>query len=213
MNGKGTIIVNDRILVKVYADEYCIGFKTVSRKRKSKQRFLVTRDELARLAHEQSVITRDIHSFAILRRDTAAGTLSIDFSWLNGGCGGTLTGWEETVTLSYDALMAFVEASAQEGGPVTWKALSIQQTTTPQIVFVDQDGLRRCLENKTVRGKLARALRDNFQGYERVVLYHDFQAYSFLFRSFQGDRPFITGGLIFHNYQNDLGKAYYSIHT
>lgn len=212
-NKKENIIVNDRTLVKISASEYCIGFKTISRKRKSKQRFLVTRDELARLAHEQRIITRDIYSFAVLRRDTAAGTLSIGFSWLNGGCSGTLTGWEETVTLPYDMLMNFVEASAQEGGPRTWEVLSIQQTETPQLIFVDAEGLRKCLENRAVRGKLVRALRDNFHGYERVVFYHDFAAYSFMFRSFRGDQPFITGGLIFHDYQNELKKAYYSVHT
>lgn len=202
----------DRTLVKVFASENCIGFKTVSRNRKSRHRFLVLRSELARLEHEPKIITQDIYSFAVLRRD-AAGTLSIDFSWLNGGCNGTLTGWAETVTLPYEELTAFMEASTREGGPETWKTLSMQQMTAPQIIFVDQAGLHKCLENKIVRGKLARALRDNFQGCERVVFYHDFEAYSFMFQSFRGNWPPVTGGLILHNHQNDLKKACYSIHT
>jgi len=205
--------MNNRTLVKVSAGENCIGFKTISRKKKSGREYLVTRSTFARLEVEQKVITSDIHSFAVLRRNIPAGTVSIDFSWLRGGCDGQLTGWEETVILPYDALTAFVRDSTQEDGPKKWKALSVQKTMMPQIIVHDLDGLRQCLENRTVRGKLARALRDNFWGADRVVLYHDFMAYSFMFQSFRAGRPAITGGLILHNDQNDLKKAHYSTHT
>lgn len=209
-------MMNERTLVKVYAGENCVGFRTISRKRKSKQRFLVTRSELMRLEHEQRIITQDIYSFAVLRRDAAAGTLSIDFSWLNGGCvDGTLTGWEETVTLPYEALTAFVEASAQEDGPKEWRQLSLRMNSRPKLVFCDHEGLRRCVENKMVRRKLARVLRDSFYypNVERIDFYHDFAPYSFLFRETRNGRTGIVGGLIFHDHQNDLKKASYSIHT
>lgn len=205
--------MNQRTLVKASAGEYCIGFKTISPRRKSGREFLISRSELERLEYENETIVRDIHSFAILRRDIFAGTLSIDFSWLNSGCGGKVSGWEEKVTLPYDELITFARASAQEDGPKKWSALSVERNMTPKIEFADKSGLRKCLENRTVRGKLARALRDNFRGAERIVLYHDFEAYSFMFQSFRADRPLLTGGLIFHNYQNDLKKAYYSVHT
>lgn len=206
--------MTDRTLVKVSASEHCIGFKTVSRRRKSPRTFLVTRDELERLEYENRIIVSDIHCFASLYRDTSAGTVRIDFSWLTGGCD-RLTGWEETVILPYEALTGFVHASAQEGGPEKWSALSIEPAARPKIVFADLDGLRKCVQNKTVRGKLARALRDNFRYYgdEQVVLYRDFVAYSFFFRVYCEDRPTMCGGLILHNLQNDLKKAYYSVHT
>ena len=205
--------MSSRTLVKVSASENCIGFRTISRRRKSEHNFLVTRDELARLEYEPQIVTRDIYSFAVLRRDTDAGTLSIDFSWLNGSGGGKLMGWEETVTLPYDALSDFVQASAQEDGPQQWKTLSTEKVTTPQIVFVDKPRLSECLGNKVVRKKLARALRDNFRCDERVEFYHESIPYSFLFRAFKAGWSPLIGGLIFHNHKDDLKKAYYSVHT
>ncbi len=206
--------MTNRTLVKVSASEYCIGFKTISRRRKSPRTFLVTRDELARLEREKRIIVSDIHCFASLCRDTSAGTVSINFSWLTGGCD-HLTGWEETVILPYEALTEFVRASAQEGGPEKWEALSIEPVARPKIVFADVDGLRKCVQNKTVRGKLSRALRDNFRycGVEQIVLYHDFEAYSFFFQVYREGRAIMCGGLILHNLQDNLKKAYYSVHT
>lgn len=205
--------MNNRTLVKVSASESCIGFRTISRRRKSEHNFLVTRNELAQLKYEPQTITRDIYSFAVLRRDSNAGTLSIDFSWLNGSSGGKLLGWEETVTLPYDELTTFVQASAQEEGPKEWKTLSIEKVTTPQIVFVDKDRLHKCLENRVVRKKLARALRDNFRCDERVEFYYESIPYSFVFRAFKAGWSPLVGGLIFHNHKDDLKKAYYSVHT
>ena len=204
--------MNNRTLVKVSASENYIGFKTISRRKKSPRTFLVTRNMLARLEQEPEVITQDIYSFAALRLNAAARTLTISFSWLQRRYDCELAGWEETVVLPYDALTSFMEASAQKGGPKTWRVLSLQNTVTPQVVFVDTEGLRKCLENRTVRRKLARALRDNFWGADRVVFYHDFEAYSFMFQSYRAGRPSITGGLILHD-QNDLQKAHYSVHT
>ena len=204
--------MDNRTLVKVSASENCIGFKTISRRKKSPRMFLVTRDMLARLEQESEIITQDIYSFAVLRLDAAARTLTINFSWLQRRYDCELTGWEETVILPYDKLMGFVEASTQEDGPKNWKVLSLQMSATPQIVFVDTEGLRRCLKNRTVRGKLARALRDNFQGADRIEFYHDFEAYSFKFRSYRAGRSSYVGGLILHD-QDDLKKAHYSVHT
>ena len=204
--------MDNRTLIKVSASEHCIGFKTVSRQSKSPRTFLVTRNGLARLEQTQKIITQDIYCFAALRLNTAARTLSIDFSWLQKRYENELTGWEETVVLPYDALMAFVEASAKEDGPKKWRTLSIQAAITPKIVFVDTERLRKCLENRTVRRKLTRALRDNFQGADRVEFYHDFEAYSFMFESYRAGRSSITGALILHDRDN-LKKAHYSVHT
>ena len=205
--------MDKRTLVKVSAGENCIGFKTVSRQRKSPRTFLVTRDELARLEQTPKIITQDIYCFAALRLNTATRTLDIDFSWLQKRYDCELTGWEETVVLPYDALMAFVRASAKEDGPKKWRALSLQAAMTPKIVFVDTERLRQCLENRIVRRKLVQALQTNFRGADRVEFYHDFEAYSFMFHSHRAGRPSIVGGLILHNYQNNLETAAYSVHT
>ena len=204
--------MDKRTLVKVSAGEHCIGFKTVSQQRKSPRTFLVTRDELARLEQTPKIITQDIYCFAALRLNTATRTLSIDFSWLQHHYDCELTGWEETVVLPYDALMAFVQASAKEDGPKKWRALSLQAAMTPKIVFVDTERLRQCLENRIVRKKLVQALQNNFQGADRVEFYHDFEAYSFMFESYRAGRSSIVGGLILHD-QGNLKKAHYSVHT
>lgn len=206
--------MNDRILVKLYAGEYCIGFRTISRRRKSSQKFLITRERLEALETTDSIITCDIHSFAVLRRDEARNMVTIEFTWLS-GITNRLTGWEETVTIPYDALKDFLKSSADENGPETWNVLSVRKSSLPKIVFRNKSRLRECLENRTVRKKLAHALRDNFKypNVDQIILGGDSQRYSFLFQEMRDGKPGICGGLIFHNYQDDLKKAYYSVHT
>lgn len=208
-------MASKRILVKAAAGNYCIDFRTVSWTKKSPQHFLIVRDCLEELRDKKSVIVSDIHSFAQLRLNEHTGMLTIDFTWLSGSCGGKVSGWEESVTIPYDQLIDFMRESARENGPQTWRYLSVCTTAQPKLVFHDQKRLHECLENKTVRGKLAHALRDNFKypGADQINFYHDFAPYSFFFREVCNGREGMSGGLIFHNHQNDLKKAYYSIHT
>ena len=206
--------MKDRILVKASAGDYCIGFQTISRHRKSEQRFLIIREKLEALEHEESVIANDIHSFAVLRRSVSDGTVKIDFSWL-GGSPEQLTGWEQQVTVPYEELMNFVRNSAKENGPKTWKVLSLENNSCPELVFCDQKRLRKCLDNPTVRRKLSRALRDNFHSpyADQILFGHDFEPYSFLFREVRDGKQGICGALIFHNLEGNLKKAHYSVHT
>lgn len=206
--------MNNRILVKAAASENCIIFRTVSRSRKSPRQFYVTHDEFAKLETQASVTTHDCWSFAVLRRDARADTLELQFTWLSGG-GRTLTGWEETVTVPYGRLAAFVQESAQEGGPKEWKSLSMDfSNRRPRLVFDAQKTLHAILQNGVVRRKLVRFLRDNFNWprSEQIHLYSDFVPYSFFFREIQGGKAVMCGGLILHG-QEDMGKAYYSVHT
>lgn len=205
---------SNRTMVKAYALEHGINFRTISRARKSPRRFYILRTVLEELRADETVIVSDIHCFAELLLCSSDGTLRIDFTWLQGGYDG-LTGWEESVTLPYEALADFMRESCQKGGPEQWKHLSLQVNSCPKIVFHDHEGLRKCLENKTVRGKLARALRDNFRYYraEQISFYHDFVPYSFLFQETRNGHVGIVGGLILHNGEDDLKKAYYSVHT
>lgn len=206
--------MNNRILVKAAASENCISFWTVSRSRKSSKRFYITRDEFAKLETQSFLIARDGWSFAVLRRDTKADTLEIQFTWLNGS-GDGLSGWEETVILPYGRLAVFVEASAQEGGPQEWKALSIDLSERrPKLMFDAKKTLHAILNNGVVRRKLVRFLRDGFNWprSEQICLYSDFVPYSFFFREIQGGEAVMCGGLILHG-QEDMSKAYYSVHT
>lgn len=207
-------MIKKNILVKAYAEEYGIDIRTVSRSRKSPHRFYVLRDALADLDHKPKIIVRDIRSFAVLYRNVRAGTLEIEFNWLNGN-GYNLMGWEETVVLPYEEFAAFVHNSTVESGPREWKTLSIDNSVRqPKLIFNSLENLHKALQNGTVRHKLVRFLRDGFQwpDAERIELCDDFMPYSFLFREIKNGKTALSGGLILHN-QDDIGKAYYGIHT
>lgn len=207
-------MTNERTLVKVSAGEHCIGFRTVSRKRKSPQRFLIIRRHLEKLEFEQTAVVSDIHSFAELRLNESTRMLTINFTWLSSHYDG-LKGWEDLVTIPYDKLLEFMRESTQENGPENWSQLSLCTVSRPKLVFHDQKRLRECVENKVVRGKLSHALRDHFKSpyAEQIDFYHDFAPYSFLFREVCNGRDGIVGGLILHNYDSDLKRSHYSVHT
>ena len=211
---RGVQSMTQRTLVKLTASEYCIGLRTVSFKRKSPRQFLVARDELKKLESDGHLIAQDINCFAVFRRNTRAGTVSISFSWLQSEMFQRLAGYEENVTLPYEAFMRFVRDSLQEGGPTQWSALSVIDNRKPKLVFYDTDRLHECVMNRMVRKKLARFLRVNFQwpGADEISFYRDFVPYSFLFREKCDGKPGITGGVILHM-QEDMRKAYYGLHT
>ena len=211
---RGDLIVNDRIMVKANAAENCIDFRTVSRKGNSPRRFYVVRDVFDRLVQEPYIIVQDIYFFAVLRLDAYRDTLTIEFSWLESR-GGTLSGREETVVLPYGKLMDFVEASTQEGGPQTWRVLSMDVSRRrPQLIFEARKTLHAITENATIRHKLARCLNRHFQwpDSDQICFYSDFVPYSFFFQETRRGQQGICGGVILHG-QEDMSKAYYSIHT
>ena len=160
--------------------------------------------------HENDIYTRFSPSHSATR---AEGSF-IQFTWLNGG-GHELTGWEERVIVPYGRLAAFVQESAQEGGPREWKTLSMDfSSRRPQLVFDAKKTLHAILQNGVVRRKLVRFLRDNFNWpyAEQIRLYSDFVPYSFFFREIRNGEAVMCGGLILHG-QEDMSKAYYSVHT
>lgn len=202
--------MSSRTMVKLFGTEHCVVFRTVSRQQKSTS-FYVSREDLRTLERKSEIAVYDLNSFAVFRRDTFAGTVSIHFSWLHENVG-KLTGRKEIVTLPYSRLMAFVNT----GGETHERSiLALDRSgVSPQFVFCDVERLRECLAKKDVRHKLLRFLRDNFhwQDSERICFYSDFSPYSFFFQEIRSGQPCLCGGLILHG-QEDMGKAYYSIHT
>lgn len=206
--------MNNRILIHAVANKDCISFKTMSRSRKSPHWFYVLRSKLAELEHKSKIIVHDINSFAILYRDSNTGTIEIEFTWLSGDVN-NVSGYKETVILPYDKLMAFVYNSATEGSPVTWKALSIDNSRKcPKIVFKSSRNLHNVIADSTIRHKLVHSLRDSFNwpSAEKIELYDDYIPYSFVFTEIKNGKPAISGGLVLHG-QDNMQKAYYSIHT
>lgn len=206
--------MSNRTLVKVVAYENCISIKTISRKRKSPQRFFISLDNLAQLETQTGIIVKDINSFAALRRDVLADTLEIQFTWLSGD-GSGVSGYEETVVLPYGRLAAFVRDSSATGKAEEWTVLSMKEAQgKPKYVFKSRETLRAVLSNSVIRHKLVCALRDNFNWpkSEDIHFHADFLPYSFIFEEIRDGQSALVGGLILH-VQEDMRKSYYSVHT
>ncbi len=206
--------MKNRTLVYMIFRTDCISLRTVSRFRKSPHHFYIPCSRLEDLEHTSQVIVHDINSFAVLRRDSRAGTVEIELTWLSGN-GHDVSGYREIVILSYDKLHARLCKSVTEEKPIIWKTLSVDNSTKqPQLVFKSVKNLHAALANNTVRRRLMRALRDEFRWprSDKIEFFDDFMPYSFVFKEFSEGKHIMTGGLIFHN-QADISKAHYSMHT
>lgn len=206
--------MTDRTMVKVSATENCLVFRTITKKRKSPRSFYVLRDDVKRLEQHGSVTANDIHCFAELRRDVAYDLVQIRFFWLRQMGANRLEGHTEMERLPYGELMNYERVSRQNPGAAEWKVLSVDNVPMPRMVFRSTENLHAALSHRTVRRKLVRSLRDDFQWpwSEEIRFYNDSLPYSFFFREIRGGRPSICGGLILHGQEN-IDKAYYSIHT
>ena len=204
-----------RTMVKAACVSDCITFRTVSREGKSPRELYVFRSLFDDLADRGYAVTYDGLSCAEFCLDRMKNVVSIRFLWLARRGDGYLSGRDETVMLSYKKLAAFVKASAQADGPKEWQARSMtSRRRQPKLVFCDEKPLRDCLSRKEVRRKLVRFLRDNFHwiGSDEIRFYCDFIPYSFFFQEIRDGKPSLAGGLILHG-QEDMQRAYYSIHT
>lgn len=204
----------NRTMVKARCVADGIEFRTFSRAKGMSSRFFVFRNTFEDLETIGYAIRCDSGSYVVFQRDDADRTVSISFDWLTVS-GDQLLGWKETVTLDYEALMVFVRASTEADGPQEWRCLSLPpRRKLPRLVFRCQERLRECIGNRLIRRKLVKFLRDNFKWprTERIEFFSDFVPYSFSFQEFRGDTPVMCGGVILHE-QDDMAKAYYSIHT
>lgn len=205
--------MDERIMVKLTANEQFIEFQTILRNGSKSRNFYVSRDELLLLRTQNRLYARD-GSFAAFRTDRAADALHIDFYWLNYTTGDNFMGKLQTVTISLAEILEFARLSALAEGPQTWRTLSRKESAVPQLTFISSSSLKAVAGNKQVRKKLSKFLRDNFnwKNCSRILFYGDFAPYSFFFCEYRGEVPGICGGLILHGQEN-MEKAYYSVHT
>lgn len=176
--------MNDRIMVKAYANENGIDLRTVSRRRKSPHRFYILREMLDALETGRTVTINDIYSFVQIRRD-ALNRLRIDFTWLSGGglCR-TVAGYNEIVVLDFSARGA--------------------QKTLRRIAAVP--GLRKKLSH-ALRDNFHWLLTP------RIRFYGDLDPLSFFFREELPDgSDGLCGGLCLSG-REDISKAKYEVHT
>lgn len=199
-------------LVKIRATDQCLTFRTVSRVRKSPHTFYILRSRLEQLkdSSDPVVIASDSASFAELRRDAASGVVDIRFSWLNRSYD-HLDGWAERVIIDDTPFIRFLH-NAAEGEQIC--LLSQKEHILPKMIFYEGRSIREVVANNLVRKKLARFLRDQFQWRTggTICFYSDRVPYSFFFEETRNGQAGICGGLILHG-QEDMSRAYYSVHT
>ena len=206
--------MENRIMVKATASGDCVYFKTVCRERKSPREFCFLRSELLKMRQKSFLVSKDMRSFAEIYRENNARVVII-FNWLDEDLyTGELKGWKQRVTLPLGTLLDFAERGGIGENPKKWTVLSLRDSFSPRIVFVDTENLKRVVNNLTVRHKLAKFLSRNFQYYNatEIRLFNDYEPYSFFFREICGNDNGMCGGVILHG-RDDLKKAKYSIHT
>lgn len=208
--------MTNRILLHAHADGNTVQLRTVSARVKSPRRFFITYGELDRLQHGGHIITNDIHCFLQARLDERCDLATFEFTWLTGRSLDRVDGFEQTVRIRWSRFQEFLENCCQPGGPKDFKALSLDVSRhRPRLIFDgNRANLHAAIADPVIRRKLGKALMANFNypDADKIHLTNDFVPYSFFFREFQGGRACMCGGLILHG-QEDMGKAYYGIHT
>ena len=202
--------MNNRIMVKITISEDYLSFRTISRERKSPHRFVMTKSECHRLQEGKQIILRDISSFAVLRRERNTDNITIQFHWLE-NCDDRLCGYRETVMLPfYDAIWA--TECCKPGTELRF--LSIVEHPQTKYTFFAKETLHAILEQRLLRKKFVRFLRDNFRWNDatEICFYSDFVPYSFFFRCTQRCNLELTGGVILHGQEN-MTTAKYALHT
>lgn len=211
--------MNDRTMVKVVVSKDVIFLKTLSHRKKSPHRFAITRAELKNLEAQvgaKKCIIKDITSYAVLRlykMEKGIELLEITFTWLSDNGNNKLCGWSEVIRIPYEQFHEFAKDDGSMEGQ-KWNILSILQQTQPKIEFVSNRNLHAVVKMPILRHKLGKLLDNelNWANYDRIVLTDDFTPYSFCFAGYGYFGLGLCGGIILHG-QEDMRKAYYSIHT
>lgn len=208
--------MDNRIMVKLSVSDDCISLRICSRGYHSPQRFILTKSELRELDEKRYLTVSDIRSFAKLAlRKTMEQeeVLEIDFTWLNDAGSGKVSGVTETVRLSYEKFRELAKESGEDG--TQKKMLSLKDDSRIRIAFLSRKNLRAVAETKMLRKRLGKFMGNHFlrwKGSRQIILYDDFEPYSFFFQEQTPYGAGICGGVILHGREN-LKKAYYGIHT
>lgn len=206
--------MDNRTLVKIELSNNHFTIHYVRRDIKSPI-FLENCSALLRLQNQPIVIMQNINSFLTCVKDEPLDRINLTFTWLDEE-DDRLVGWHDWVSIPYSKLMAFIRAGIQRRCPTVGRFLSLKpdEEKHPHIIFCETDRLQECLFRDDVRRKLIRFLRDRFQwpGSEEIRFYNYSVPYSFIFQEIRNGEASVTGGLVLHG-QEDMAKAYYSIHT
>lgn len=205
-----------RKLISISRSENCIIFRTISkdganfRYKCKSSHFYALKSEIENALNGGYAITRDICSFAVIRK--LDDMLNIDFTWLESN-GHKVEGAIESVYINLYEFIQWYYSDSEE-----YKTLNCDKHRTPKIKFVQTESLSKVLANSEVRRKFIKKLME-FQNYKagtRIDIYNDWSDYSFYWIEYAGDKKSMNGGLIFHRDYNEpenLKKGYYGVHT
>lgn len=206
--------MNNSTLVKLRVDaEYC-SFRTVSRDDQGKRQvFYGLRDQFLALEQKSEVVMKDGCNFAVFRADRNRNTLTIRFYWLSTNIEGVVTGKTQQVILPYDRTLNAVKDCAESKSGES-RLLSLPNVKPPRIIFDSKEKLKKVVNDRILRRKLSKFLRNAFQwnSATEIRLYDDFVPYSFFFQEMCGDTVGLEGGVILHGV-DEPKTAYYAIHT
>ena len=199
--------MSERIMLKVVNSDEYIVLRTVTETGIKSKHFYVSHRKIMELQTKHYIIVKDL-SFAVFFHDNTNDTLRIEFYWINYDGLGDFKGYIQYVNIKYSDFIYFVNSNSTE-----YKAISIPESFSPKITFKSSRNLHEIVSNKLIRRKLSKFLRDRFNwASTEIIFFDDFVPYSFNFREYQNGKESMLGGLILHR-QEDMSKAYYSIHT
>ena len=207
--------MNDRIKLNILSSGDYLIFHTYSRAHKLSHSFYVNRDKFWELERNGFVAAFDHPSVLTIRINGHDNTVTFTFAWLNLCDSGELHGREEIVKVSEAPLMEFVRRSEEPDGPEKWTALSIPEKQRPHIVLKSAKNLKAVIGNAAIYRKFRKVLLTHFcwPRSDEIIIYDDSMPYSFGFTEIRNGESGICGGIILHNYHNDLKTAYYGVHT
>lgn len=209
---------NQRTMLKLSASEESVLLRTISRGFRSPQRFIVLDKELQELEEKRYFVATDIRSFVEMHLEKVetegdGDTLKIRFTWLSDAGAGKLSGTEENLRFSWERFKECIKKSRSLNGTAV-SLLSIKDYRNPVIEFQSRKNLKAVVSEPILRRKLGKFLSCHFawKSSRRIVVYDDFEPYSFFFREERQTGMGICGGIILHGRDN-LKKAYYGMHT
>lgn len=208
--------MNNRIMVKIYGTNESYSLRTISRDFRSPHGFIILKDTLEELERKDSVIVKDMHSYAKLslyKNQTGQRMLQIDFTWLEASGNVIIEGRKEIVRLPYNIFRdpVFDELCREQDK----KILSIQlEEKKPKVIFESRSHLREVVNRPMLRNKLGRFLDCHFDwmGSQYIVISDDYEPYSFVFTEYRDHGVGLCGAIILHGWEN-LKTAHYCIHT
>ena len=199
------------VLIHLTADEYYVAISTYCRLHGRRGRFLISRDQMARLLDGSIAMLYDADCGNHLRAHVSDGVVCITFDWLSEYSDGTLKGFRQHVEIPTQSLSGLLRT----GNP----ARVLYRPTDPHArvdISHAASTIRRVRQDGLASRALSKALRDCFRWQdETVTLYRD-GPLDFLFTTASGCPE--VGGLIRHEttVSTPVGtkpRVYYSVHT